>query len=315
MSSPGGSIGKVAYDLRPCKQTERMMMIHLLQHMAESGFKISDYQYTGFGSLFFVDFILLRKMLGIYDMLSAEINTEYESRIKYNLPYSDIDIHMGDIGEVIPSLSPDKKHFLWLDYDDVLQQYMVSHLFDALTKLPAGSIIALTIDVDFKSLDNANIKEWFNHLDSEVQDYLPANFTKNDCSSDELINTIIKIINNIITHVMSLRINLNFELLFNFIYADGHTMLTIGGLLAGREEKRMLRACDWKRFPFYRKNFNEPSFKIHIPKLTRRERLYLDSNMPMTENWKPKLFQLAEADLIAYSKVFNYCPLYGEFIM
>lgn len=315
MSGPGGSIDKVAYDVRPCKQTERMMMIHLLQHLAETGFKISEYQYTGFGSLFFMDFIMLRRMLGIYDMLNVEIREDYESRVDFNNPYSDIRVHIGDVGEVIPLLNRDKKHLLWLDYDDVLQEYMVSHIVDALTILPPGSIMVLTIDVEFDSLDNANNKTWFDHLTDQVSDYVPAGLSSSDCGASELATTIISIVRNIITRTMSFRQEVNFEPLFNFVYADGHTMLTIGGLVAGREDKRLLRACEWDRFPFSRRDFKQAPFTIKVPNLTRRERLYLDSHMPRVDDWTPKAFELKEEDIIAYSEIFKYCPLYGELLL
>jgi len=58
MSAATESYLKVAYDLRPAKQIERRMFIDGLQRLALAGFDIGDYQYTGFGSIFFVDFIL-----------------------------------------------------------------------------------------------------------------------------------------------------------------------------------------------------------------------------------------------------------------
>lgn len=315
MNGPGRSIDKVSYDLRPCKQTERMMMIHLLQNMAETGFRISEYQYTGFGSLFFIDFILLRKMLGIYDMVSAEIRLDFESRVYFNSPYSDIKIHMGDVGDLIPQMSLDKRHLLWLDYDDVIQEYMVSHIVDALAVLPSGSIIVITMDIDFDSLENASNKTWYEHLTGEVEDYISPMFSPNDCGSLELTKTIISVVQNIITRAMSWRDELKFELLFNFVYADGHKMLTIGGIIAGREDKRLLRACDWDRFSFSRRDFKQPPYTIEVPNLTRRERLYLDSHMPRQGDWMPKVFHLKEKDLLAYSQVFRYVPLYGELLL
>ncbi|HPL64402.1 MAG TPA: hypothetical protein PK587_11600 [Syntrophales bacterium] len=214
---------------------------------------------------------------------------------------------------MIPTLNPDKKHLLWLDYDDILQDYMVSHMVDALTILSPGSIIVLTIDVDSKSLDDN--KAWFNHLTDEVSDYLPSGLSSQDCGSKELTTTILAVLHNMITHTMSSRAELDFKLLFNFLYADGHTMLTIGGVLAGREDRRILRSCEWDRFPFCRRNFDQAPFTIKVPNFTRRERFYLDSHMPRIADWIPKAFQIEEEDLSAYSKIFGYCPLYGELLL
>ena len=46
---------KVQYELRSAKQVERRMLIDALQTLSASGFDISQYQYTGFGSVYFVD--------------------------------------------------------------------------------------------------------------------------------------------------------------------------------------------------------------------------------------------------------------------
>jgi len=258
---------------------------------------------------------MLRKMLGIYDMLNVEIREDYESRVHFNNPYSDIRVKIGDIGKVIPELNADKKHLLWLDYDDVLQEYMAGHITDALTILPPGSIIVLTVDIEFNALDNASNKTWFQHLEHEVSAYLPPGLSPFDCGSSELHTTTISILRNIITRVLSHRSGVDFRLLFNFIYADGHKMLTIGGIIAGREDKRILRSCDWNRFPFSRQNFDQMPFVIRVPTLTRRERFYLDSHMPRVENWSPECFQLQEAELAAYNEIFKYCPLYGELLL
>jgi len=49
---------RVQYDLRPAKQVERRMIIDALQRLSTAGFPITDYQYTGFGAIYFVDFIV-----------------------------------------------------------------------------------------------------------------------------------------------------------------------------------------------------------------------------------------------------------------
>ena len=54
---------KVRYDLRPAKQVERRMIIDALHKLARAGVDISRYQYTGMGSIHFVDFVLFHKML------------------------------------------------------------------------------------------------------------------------------------------------------------------------------------------------------------------------------------------------------------
>src|SRR5436190_20210322 len=122
----GSSFG-VQYDLRPAKQVERRMVIDACQLLSLANFPIRDYQYTGFGSFYFVDFILFHKLLGIRDMVSVERDTRIKKRIKYNCPFACVELLMTSSTAVIPTLSQDKKHILWLDYDSVLS---ANHILD-----------------------------------------------------------------------------------------------------------------------------------------------------------------------------------------
>jgi hypothetical protein len=103
---------RVQYDIRPAKQVERRMIVDALQRLAAAGFSIADYQYTGFGAIYFVDFILLHKLLGLNNLVSLEQETSLESRIWFNKPFSCIKIKMVSASAEIPNLSRDVKHIV-----------------------------------------------------------------------------------------------------------------------------------------------------------------------------------------------------------
>ena len=63
MNLPTESYQKVHYELRPAKQVERRMLVDALLGLAVAGFPIQDYQYTGMGSIYFIDFILFHRFL------------------------------------------------------------------------------------------------------------------------------------------------------------------------------------------------------------------------------------------------------------
>src|SRR5258708_27320475 len=107
MSGPTESYLKVPYDLRPAKQIERRMLIDALQRLSAAGLEIGDYQYTGFGSIFFVDFILFHKLLGLTRLLSVEHALQIEKRVHFNRPFQQIDIAMKSMADVIPTFSSD----------------------------------------------------------------------------------------------------------------------------------------------------------------------------------------------------------------
>src|SRR5688572_12025690 len=99
MSTPTDSFKRVHYELRPAKQVERRMIIDALRLMSLSGFPIDDYQYTGMGSIFFVDFILFHKFLGISDMVNAE-HSAIPNRVTFNQPYDFIRTKFAPIGDL-----------------------------------------------------------------------------------------------------------------------------------------------------------------------------------------------------------------------
>ncbi len=68
------------------------------------GFQIADYQYTGFGEIGFVDFILLHRLLGIHRMVSVEHDLKAKRRCKFNKPFANIQMKFGPISEFIPEL-------------------------------------------------------------------------------------------------------------------------------------------------------------------------------------------------------------------
>jgi len=61
----------INYALRPAKAIERRMLCAAFERLHPFQ-RIQDYRYVGFGSIYFSDFQLLHRQLGITDMLSIE---------------------------------------------------------------------------------------------------------------------------------------------------------------------------------------------------------------------------------------------------
>jgi hypothetical protein len=112
MSPRSSSSLRVPYDLRLAKQVERRMIVDVLQRLAVSGFPIRDYQYTGFGSIFYVDFVMFHKLLGISRLVSIEADISIERRARFNIPFACVHLVIGPAATVIPALDRDKRHLL-----------------------------------------------------------------------------------------------------------------------------------------------------------------------------------------------------------
>ena len=309
------SYRKVPYDLREAKQVERRMLIDAFQRLATAGFSISDYQYTGMGSIYFFDFALFYKYLGIHRMLSVEISKAIEKRVKFNKPYGNIDVRIDSIGKVIPELSRDRKHILWLDYDSVIRADYARDVVSALSSLSTASLLLITVDVEPPGKDGTGPKEWREHFAAEVSEYLPRVIDNTTFARSNLVRLNTQLLDNVIGRGMRSRSEAEFCRMFNFTYKDGHQMLTLGGMICTQDEKRRLLAAGLDNTIYYRNSFHADPCELRIPRFTRKERLHLDWAMPCADSWLPDDFEVAPEDIKTYREIYRFLPSYAELVL
>ena len=310
MTSLSESYLKVHYELRPAKQVERRMLVDAFQLLALSGFSIKDYQYTGMGSVYFVDFSLFHRWLGITNMLSVEHSPTIAKRVEFNKPFGFVRTRMAPIGDVIPSLSHDLKHLLWLDYDGILTS---SHLADvslAATYLPVESILLTTIDAE-PPTDADDAVDWRKYFLDEIG--LPDSLKPKDFAKSKLPRRNIDAVRRAIADGLTGRPEAQFIPLFNFLYSDSNLMLTIGGMIGTDVELRKIQAGPISRATYYRSDLRQDPCRISVPRLTRKERHYMDAHMPCSDRWRPKPFELPTESILAYREIYRFCPAYAEF--
>jgi len=320
---------RVQYDLRPCKQVERRMLVDALQRLGAAGFPISDYQYTGFGSIYFIDFILFHKLLGLRSFLSLERETTLKKRVEFNRPFSLVQIKMVPASEEIPNLSRDARHLLWLDYDGVLHRDFLSDIQSAVTLLPTGSILLVTVDIeppetyDYKLVDPSfddskemlGPKHWKTYFEHHASGYLELGLSEHDFGKSKLGSRSVEVLKAAFTKAIVPRRDVQFLPLFNFVYKDSHTMLTMGGMIASRAERRMLGASSLAETIYYRSDFDSPPFSIKVPRLTRKERIYLDKEMPSADGWVPTDFDLDAEETNRYRELYRFLPAFAELLL
>ncbi|MCX6071047.1 MAG: hypothetical protein NTU91_09345 [Chloroflexi bacterium] len=312
MTTPAASYLKVSYDLRPAKQVERRMMIDVLQRMAAGGFPIRDYQYTGMGSIYFVDFILFHRLLGLRRLLSAEHDTNISRRIRFNRPFACVEVAMEPIGDAVAKLDRDLRHLVWLDYDYRLNKDLAGDISLASSTLPAESILLVTVDAEAPSGESPSVA--MEYYRARVGEYFDLSWTPEAFAPSHLSHTLAKILGNIILSGIAGRRSLRFSPLFGFEYADTNRMVTIGGLFANDATDTRLGGCDFKDLHFIRRSLDEAPFEIKIPRLTRKERLYLDHHMPCSDDWEPTEFELAKESVQEYARVYRYYPTFAELL-
>jgi hypothetical protein len=290
------------------------MLIDAFHRLSSAGFPITDYQYTGMGSIYFVDFILFHKLLGLQKLLSVEWDETIEKRVNFNKPFKEIRLEVGrPIGDVIPSLSPDEKHILWLDYDDLVKREHLADVVLAASSLSAGSILLITVDSEPPT--GRRPAQWQRYFEKEAEEYLGKKRKTSDFSLSKLPELNAHILEQAINHGIIARPGVGFMPMFNFVYKDGHRMVTVGGMIVTPSEKRKARASSLIETSYYRANFSSPTFEIKVPRLTRKERLYLDMAMPCEEGYQPDEFEIPIEDIIAYREVYRFFPAYAELLL
>lgn len=91
----------------------------------------------------------------------------------------------------------------------------------------------------------------------------------------------------------------------------------MGGMVGGEAERRKVAGSTVAEAEFFRGTFDtakQPPCVITVPKLTRRERQYLDGFMPCADGWTPADFELSGDSVRAYRDVYRFCPSYAEMI-
>jgi hypothetical protein len=314
MTESAESYRKVPYDLRTAKQVERRMIVDTLLLLAEGGFPIRDYQYTGFGSIFFVDFILVHKLLGIRRMLTVERDTGIRKRVAFNKPFAEVTVAMKKAEDVIPKLDRDQKTILWLDYDFRLNKAAADDVSLAAFVLATGSILMVTVDVK-PPPGTGGPSEWHASYEDQVGRFLDFAWTAEQFAQTQLPNTNAQILFNAIRSGLSARPTTRFIPLFNFLYADGHPMLTVGGMIGTEADADRVGGCNFSRAPFIRRDTRLQPYEIKVPILTRKERSVLDHHMPCADGWRPKEFEIPVEDVTCYRDLYRYFPAYAELLL
>jgi hypothetical protein len=308
------SYRKVRYDLRPAKQVERLMLVDALRRLSGGGFPIARYQYTGMGSVHFYDFSLLHRYAGIERMVSVEASTDIAKRVKFNCPYAIITVRMGKIGSIIQELPREDDHLIWLDYDSTIQESYLADVTQAVARFQPGTIVLATVDVEPpRGLGTTpEIREDF---ESRFRDLLPPNAPASDFTRKNLAKLNGQLIWRAIQRGLNGREAIGFQLLFHFVYQDGHKMLTIGGMIVDPAVRDKLRQSSVFSASYVRRRANQRAYEIRVPVITRKERLYLDAAMPCADDWSPSEFEMEKAELKAYRDIYRFAPQFAELIL
>ncbi len=316
MAVPTNSFEKFNYGLRPCKQIERKVMMEVLLKMAGAGYDISTYTYVGFGSPYYIDYVMFHKFLFIQNMICLEWG-DVPRRMKFNKPFSFIRLRMCPFLEYIPEMKKNRRYFIWLDYDRPLDQEMLADL-RCLTRVAAKTLFFITIDArprlpsdqfDTRKLSPDEVTQltlevyarWFSW-------YVGRDITKNDLTANGVPNLFYAVTRSSIDQLLVPR-NLSFHQIFNIIYADGAPMITIGGVIGDANDVERLE----RTVMTHRNVRRGASFlKILVPYLTTREKNWLDRRLTENMSAERVTFEIDQELLNSYCSFYKEYPTYFE---
>lgn len=313
------SFDSVNYSIRPNKSVERKIVFSSLRKL--SGIiPLSAYRYVGLGSLWFVDFLMAHKLLGISSMVSIEKSTYGIERAEFNRPLSCIDVEAGETTAVIPTLKFEKiSSIVWLDYETSIDGPVLKDIEMLGSKCSPNSIVLVTINARSDTLPDLDEND--KKIDREESlrkiagDLVPTTLSVNQFQSKHYPKLLIEILSNHFqSTVKKSGRSETFIKLFDLVYTDGTPMVTIGGIFAtaGKvdEIKQLVEAKIWEGIA---EEF------IAIPPLTLKEKMALDSRLPselpLTEEETHEMgFKLKQAQINAYHRYYLHYPMYGEFL-
>ena len=329
----------IDYSLRPAKSIERKMLAEAFRRLTFFD-HVSNYRYIGFGSTYFTDFILFHRTLGIRDMISIEERVTDKPRFEFNRPFNCIKMEYENSNTVLPRLDWSKEVIIWLDYDKGLGVQKLQDIACVCAKAVSGSVLIVTVNahpIDVlrnRDLETEEERQQFRmrKFVEGVGESRASDFSSTDLKGWNLAKTYRKVILNEVEQTLADRNGLvsvehkkmRYQPLFNFHYSDGPKMLTVGFILYAEEDVEKVNMCDFEDPGLDFIRTGSDAYQIQVPRLTHRERRYLDKTLPLiagedveegdseTDVEEDVDIGIPPRDIEHYIRLYRYFPNFAE---
>jgi len=312
------SFRRIDYSLRPAKYAERRMLSEVFRRLRPFQ-PVEEYLYVGFGSVWFSDFILFHKALGIRDMISIEQAGKAAPRIIANKPFR-IHIDFRSSSKVLPELDWKRRQFLWLDYDDPLSPAMLLDARTVAGNATSGTVVALSVqcmrspDVTAAELDDdpngppalVRFRQRFGRerVPQEVQEDDLMGWPYGTVSRAMLVAEIAAAL--AVRNSNGKPDEMKFKTICEFEYEDGAKMTTLLGIFYRDSDVTTLEQCGFDKLEFLAPG-GRP-VRIPVPKLTTREFRSLESQLPLKDGAELELGEIPAAEAKFFAEMYRYLP-------
>lgn len=315
------SYHRVDYRLRLNKAVQRKMMCDAFRRLSLFG-PLRKYQYVGFASPFYSDFVLFHKALGVTDMINVEKVASDAPRMDFNRPFGTIQCLYGTSASVLPTLPWRNRAIVWLDDDLDLGPEMIEDIGTVCSRAPSGTFFVVSFRAEWEGEDwKAALRDLRRRFGSRTPTEIRVKgqslaLTARIAGEGGYARALARIALSEMASVCRDRSGgggataFRFEQLLHFEYDDGTPMVTVGGLVVRAEDESKVSACDFPNLEFVRLRGSDP-YVLKLPKLTHRETRYLDQKLPLRmDAWKQA--GLTRSWARKYEKVYRWYPTFAE---
>lgn len=336
------SFERFDYLLRTNKHIERKLVFDILDCVAQKiGF--GDHWYLGFGSMWFGDFRLAHRRLGIDSMVSVEYS-DYASRAEFNRPFAGIKVEPGDCNTVMMNTIAErwsKPVIAWLDYDGYLSADVVKDIDLVLGRAQPNSAIIITVNgargtyrvrkpsgqterhetsvgVIETFLGSGSIPTRYEPKANAAGSYIDIPDAKFPEFLTEAIISYMK--HQVVTSAREVDgKRLSFVPLYQLHHRDGADMVTVGGALVTEATESAWREC-LGRHHILSQAAGDPGYcRLDLVPVTVKEKIVLDECLPATGDGTDFLVAakaagvaLSDLEMEKYRKFYRHFPVFVE---
>lgn len=285
---------------------------------------VETYRYVGFGSVWFSDFVLFHRALGIRDMLSIEQAAQSRARFEANKPFA-IEIDFRSSSQALPELDYSKPQFIWLDYDDPINISMVNDVAVIARRASSGTVLVVSVqcvrppDVAEAERELAtdphaiSATERFSarmnvdgviRVGSDLEREQLSNWAFGELSRSIFYAEVDRILEN--RRLASPGSAVSYRRICDFEYEDGAKMTTLALVFYSEEDGPRVEACHFDNLEFLHPD-GDPVF-IPTPKLTPREFRQLESQLPLPAGADLDIGHIPVGETRRFAELYRYFP-------
>lgn len=311
------SFDAVNYSLRPNKTIQRLLAFDALASF-RTVMPWQDVAYIGLGSIWFTDFVMAHKRLGIDRMISIESDPIGYRRALYNQPFRTVTVLEGLSYDVVPEFYDDpdmmrRPWIIWLDYDQPLGDDAIVELRGVIERAPDNSVLLTTVDASGKRY-GVSPEQKSESLRRLLGDVVPDRLDKGALAEpDGFALTLAQLLESFLSSIArSCARTGGWVPAFRLPYRDKAAMVTVGGVLAAEDTqatcRELVRSPTWNA---------RSSRMIVAPHLTLRELAVLQAQLPRAEALDRATvqalgFDLGEDQIEVFETYYKYYPAFAQ---